>query len=89
MKIVTAGELLLRQARDNKRKEFETFITLLKLGNESFTDDDYLISTDGQLEICVDERWFDVDGMPLYAWLSSNATGTFDSDKYLYIDNFN
>ena len=87
MKIVTATELFLRNRSDEKQKAFETLLTIIKLENDHFTDDDW--GTDfGDLVIDIDESHLTINNEPLADWLKRGAHGHFNNDKYLTVQSF-
>nr|AKH46461.1 hypothetical protein [uncultured marine virus] len=87
MKIVTATELFLRDREDEKQKAFKTLLTIIKLENAHFTDDDWGIDF-GDLVIDIDESYLTINNEPLADWLERVAHGHFNNDKYLTVQSF-
>ena len=87
MKIVTATELFLRDRTDEKQEAFKTLLTIIKLENDYFTDDDWGIDF-GDLVISIDESHLTINNEPLEDWLKRVAHGQFNNDKHLTVQSF-
>lgn len=87
MRIITATELFQKKIQIERRRQFDELITIIKLENEFFTDDDWAIQF-GELIIDIDENHFTINDVCLATWLSRAAIGSFDSDKSVTVECF-
>jgi len=86
MNIITATELLRSKVRQQKRDNLLELVRLIELENPYSSVEGVVLDCDDNLVINIDESCLTIDGRSIESWLSQNAQGLFNSDKWVTVD---
>ncbi len=91
--MITATEMIQKQAQQNRLNEFESILTIVEMASGCKREDiKFEIDTvfgKAQMMINIDEWYFEVDNQSFADWCRTNCVGDFNSDKWFTFEGLN